>query len=607
VITAGSAPNMPPTVRIDAPTAETTWRVGDTIAFSGSASDPENGALPASALTWSLTLHHCTSGGGGCHEHPLQTFAGVSSGSFSAPDHEHPSHLQLTLAATDSAGARSTSTVRLDPLTTELTVASNPAGLQLSAGNVTGTAPFSRTVIVGSRNSLAAPSPQSLGGTTYEFASWSDGGARAHDVVVTAPSTYTATFAASSGPLTFTPTDDSYVEAGLPTTNYGAAGDTVADASPQRDAMLRFAVSGLGGRGVASAKLRIYCVNGSPAGGSVRRVADTTWRETTVTWSNAPAGSATPLGTLGAVAAGRWYEVDVTQAVAADGAVSFRITSTNADGAYYATKEGAAGFAPQLVVQPGGPPDTTPPTAPTGLTATAVSPTRVDLTWAPSSDNGTVASYRVRRDGLELTSVPGTTHSDTTVQPATSYMYDVVAIDAAGNVSLPSAPVAVTTPAAPPPPQVATFAATDDTYVGADSPATVNGASTRVTVDANPVRHTLLRFVVTGAAGRAVRSAKLRLYCTDSAPVGGSFQRVPDTTWREGTVTWSSQPAADPPVVATLGGVKPGNWYEIDVTPTVAGDGAIAYRIVSSSPNGADYRSKEGGASFAPTLVVEFQ
>jgi hypothetical protein len=59
--------------------------------------------------------------------------------------------------------------------------------------------------------------------------------------------------------------------------------------------------------------------------------------------------------------------------------------------------------------------------------------------------------------------------------------------------------------------------------------------------------------------------------------------------------------------VATLGAVKPGNWYEVDVTPSVAGDGAIAYRIVSSSPNGADYRSKEGGASFAPTLVVEFQ
>jgi glucose/arabinose dehydrogenase len=608
VITPGSAPNSPPSVRIDTPASETTWKVGDTISFSGSATDPEDGALPATALTWTLVLHHCTSSGGGCHEHPLQTFSGVSSGSFSAPDHEYPSHLELTVSATDSAGSRSTSSVRLDPLTAELTVSSNPAGLQLSAGNVTAAAPFSRTVIVGSRNSLAAPSPQSLGGTTYGFASWSDGGARAHDVVVNATSSFTATFTASTGPLAFSPTDDSYVEAGLPGTNYGASNQTVADADPQRDALLRFAVSGLAGRSVASAKLRIYCVNGSPAGGSVRRVTNSSWSESTVTWSNAPTGDTTPLTTLGAVAAGSWYEIDVKQAVTTDGAVSFRISSTNADGAYYSTKEGAAGFAPQLIVQPGsGPPDTTPPTVPTGLTATATSATRVDLTWAPSSDGGGIAGYRVRRDGLELTTVQATSYSDTTVQPATSYMYDVIAIDAAGNVSLPSAPVAVTTPAAPPPPQILTLTATDDTYIETETPTSTHGADTRVTVDASPHRDTLLRFVVSGAAGRMVRSAKLRLYCIDSAPVGGAFHRVSDTTWREGTVTWNSAPAADLAAIGTLKSVSSGRWYEIDVTSTVLGDGAVAYRIVSTNKNGADYRSKEGGAAFAPQLVVELQ
>jgi hypothetical protein len=206
---------------------------------------------------------------------------------------------------------------------------------------------------------------------------------------------------------------------------------------------------------------------------------------------------------------------------------------------------------------------------------------------------------------MELTTVSSTSYSDTTAQPATSYMYDVVAIDGAGNVSLPSAPVAVTTPAAPAPPQVLTFTATDDTYIDADSPTSVHGAEARIMVDASPHRDTMLRFVVSGTVGRTVRSAKLRIYCIDSSPVGGTFHRVSDTTWREGTVSWNSAPPADSAALGSLKSVSPGKWYELDVTPAVAGDGAVAFRIASTNKNGADYRSKEGGASFAPQLVVE--
>ena len=56
--------------------------------------DAQDGALPASALSWSCALEHCPSG---CHEHALQTFDGVDHGSFAAPDHEYPSYLELTL------------------------------------------------------------------------------------------------------------------------------------------------------------------------------------------------------------------------------------------------------------------------------------------------------------------------------------------------------------------------------------------------------------------------------------------------------------------------------------------------------------------------------
>ena len=170
-----SAGNTAPSVSIDSPAASLRWKVGDQISFSGSASDPQDGSLPASALSWSLRMQHCPST---CHTHLLQDFPGVASGSFVAPDHEYPSYLELQLTARDSGGLTSSQTMRLDPLTTTLDMRSDPSGLQLDAAGVTGTTPFSRTVIVGSKSTINAPTPQTLAGTGYEFASWSDSGAQ---------------------------------------------------------------------------------------------------------------------------------------------------------------------------------------------------------------------------------------------------------------------------------------------------------------------------------------------------------------------------------------------------------------------------------------------
>jgi uncharacterized repeat protein (TIGR01451 family) len=121
--------------------------------------------------------------------------SGVSSGSFVAPDHEYPSFLELVLTATDSGGSSASTSVELDPRTVSLTFVSAPTGLQLVVGGTAGTAPFSRTVIQGSSNSISAPSPQVVGGTTYTFVGWSDGGAASHNIVAgTSNATYTATY-----------------------------------------------------------------------------------------------------------------------------------------------------------------------------------------------------------------------------------------------------------------------------------------------------------------------------------------------------------------------------------------------------------------------------
>ncbi|HXG76564.1 MAG TPA: PQQ-dependent sugar dehydrogenase, partial [Gaiellaceae bacterium] len=190
-VVTGSA-NTPPSAQIDTPTSTLTWKVGDTILFSGRASDAEQGELPASALAWRLLLQHCPSN---CHTHTLQTWDAVASGSFQTPDHESPSHLELELTATDAAGTSDATSVRLDPQTVTLTFESEPAGLSLAVNASSQTTPFTRTVILGSSNSLSAPSPQTSNGTSYAFSSWSDGGAQAHNV--TAPAggaTYRATY-----------------------------------------------------------------------------------------------------------------------------------------------------------------------------------------------------------------------------------------------------------------------------------------------------------------------------------------------------------------------------------------------------------------------------
>ena len=186
-----SAGNTPPTAFIDTPVAGTTWRVGDTIGFSGHATDAQSGTLSAAALRWTLVLQHCPST---CHEHPLQTFAGVASGSLVAPDHEYPSFLELRLTATDPGGLSHTTSIRLDPQTLQLTFASSPTGLTLAVGSTSQSAPFTRTVIMGSTLSVSAPSPQASGGTAYEFSSWSDGGAQTHNIVASTSTSYVATY-----------------------------------------------------------------------------------------------------------------------------------------------------------------------------------------------------------------------------------------------------------------------------------------------------------------------------------------------------------------------------------------------------------------------------
>ncbi|MGE5529220.1 MAG: sialate O-acetylesterase [Patescibacteria group bacterium] len=115
--------------------------------------------------------------------------------------------------------------------------------------------------------------------------------------------------------------------------------------------------------------------------------------------------------------------------------VSVRYIWTYADGNLYNTDNLPA---PPFEMTPAGSPpggDTEPPTAPANLTATAVSSSRIDLSWSASTDNLGVTGYKVFRGGVEIDTVTGTTYQDTGLSPSTTYSYYVKAFDAAGNLS----------------------------------------------------------------------------------------------------------------------------------------------------------------------------
>ncbi|HEV2907181.1 MAG TPA: right-handed parallel beta-helix repeat-containing protein, partial [Actinomycetota bacterium] len=96
------------------------------------------------------------------------------------------------------------------------------------------------------------------------------------------------------------------------------------------------------------------------------------------------------------------------------------------------------------------PGDTEAPTAPGLLAAVALSSNRVDLTWTAATDNEAVTGYQVFRDGSLLATVgPSTAYSDASVEPLTTYDYQVRALDAAGNHSEFSNTATSTTPPAP--------------------------------------------------------------------------------------------------------------------------------------------------------------
>ncbi len=223
----GNAPNQPPVPVISAPVAGSTFRAGDTLSFTASASDAEDGNLPAAALTWWANLHHDD------HTHPLQLETTGAGGSVNIPTRGETSDnifYRFHLRARDSAGQVVTVTRDVLPRKARVTLATVPAGLQLTLDGQAVTAPVTFTGVAGIERDLNAPD-QPWTRSFCRFTSWSQGGAATQTVATpAADTTYTANFTCSdvvvNEPPTVALTAPAASTVGVPVALAAAAADS---------------------------------------------------------------------------------------------------------------------------------------------------------------------------------------------------------------------------------------------------------------------------------------------------------------------------------------------------------------------------------------------
>ncbi len=414
-----------------------------------------------------------------------------------------------------------------------------------------------------------------------------------------------STTGSGSKALVFTSTDDATIKYNYPTKNFGSK-KLETDKRSLEQFLLKFNITGINGRKVSSAKLRLYNINGSSKGGDFYYIPNDSWSESTVTWKNAPDTKNHPIASLGAVIAKQWYEVDLTSLIKTDGTYNLRVKSTSTNGADYTSKEYSQ-HKPQLVITltASNLADTIAPTAPKKLEANVISSSQITLNWSAASDNVGVVGYKVFRNSRLIGTTQATRFTDSALSQATTYSYNIVAYDKAGNESNTSAPVTATIEIVKPPSSsnaILTFVPTDDATIKPRYPRK-NFGSKKLEADANSVEHFLIKFNVSGITEQTVTSAKLRLFNINGSNKGGDFYRVLNNSWSESTVNWENAPTAEKNIIAALGAVTANKWYEVDISSLIRGNGIYSLLVKSTSKNGADYYSKET-SNHSPTLVL---
>lgn len=185
--------NQVPKPTILTPAEGALYRGGDTIRFSGDATDAEDGSLPASAFSWSIDFHHDTH----VHDGP-PIVQGAKSGYYLIPQSGEVSDnvwYRLKLTVSDSKGAQQTAYRNILPRKSAITLNTLPAGLQISLDGQPLTTQTAVNSVEGIKRTIGILAPQPSGIKIYDFDRWLHGGAATQTIVTPVNDiTYTAVY-----------------------------------------------------------------------------------------------------------------------------------------------------------------------------------------------------------------------------------------------------------------------------------------------------------------------------------------------------------------------------------------------------------------------------
>jgi len=567
-ITVGSTP---PTALISTPAENSFYNAGDTVSYSGSGSDPDDGSLPASAMSWTIVFHH------DAHTHPfLGPINGVDSGSFEIPRTGETADnvwYRIHLKVTDSSGLTHETTRDIVPRKTSLTIASNPPGLEITLDGQPHVSPYTFTSVVGMQRILGAPSPQTVRGQTYTFVSWSDGGAAAH--VIFAPvsnQTYTANYQSERtqllpdlkpwvGPLPGGLLDANIVVAG---------GETRLRFS---NTVINAGVGPLDVRGVVDnsgvlpAYQRIYYSDGSYEDILVGEfVFEGHEGHDHFHFNNFA------IYRLRAVTA----NLGVGDVVANSDKLSFCITDSDP---YDLNLPNASPTAVYNCEQQG-----------------------ISIGWGDLYDFDTFGQWII------IDNVPdGEYWLETEANPdsllfETTYANNIERIRIRFNKA--NRTVTILSGIA----GALAFTPAHDTRVRSSDPTKGYGATPELRARKSSAdQFSFLKFEVNGLSSTA-GLAKLQLYVLDGSSSGGSVYLVSNnltgssTPWTESNLTFSNSPTFGGSPLSAKGAVSAGQWVEFDVSAVITGNGTYSFGLKTTSSDLVEYSSKDG--SQAPALLV---
>lgn len=183
--------NTRPNPMISTPAEGLTYRAGDTLFFSGLATDAEDGSLGVEKLAWRIDFHHDD------HAHPgMAPVAGIDNGNYLIPIVGETSDnvwYRVYLTAEDEEGLSRTIYRDVLPEKTSITVYTEPPGLNLRVDGQTVSTPYTFSSVVGILRSVKAPVTQLQGESYFTFDQWEGGSGQS-----------TATFQAPEGGFSLT-------------------------------------------------------------------------------------------------------------------------------------------------------------------------------------------------------------------------------------------------------------------------------------------------------------------------------------------------------------------------------------------------------------------